>query len=83
MGIYDLVIGNKVDAKEMLKKIIFPNKFADVAHFAPKPKVDEKTNKVLYEAPPQVMNPTQQMGQVPGGMPMNSQDVGFDKDFEL
>lgn len=83
MGIYDLVIGNKVDAKEMLKKIIFPNKFADVAQFAPKPKVDETTNKVLYEAPPIVEQPVPVP--VPGVIPTGATIPGqtnFDKDFE-
>ena len=50
-GVYDVLIGKKVDAKEMLKKIIHPNTFADVAAFMPKLSVDEKTSKQLYEAP--------------------------------
>lgn len=49
MGVYDLLIGNKVDAKEMLKKIVFPNDISDVAYLMPKVNIDEKTNKATYE----------------------------------
>lgn len=51
MGVYDLLIGNKVDAKEMLKKIVFPNDISDVAYLMPKVNIDEKTNKATYETP--------------------------------
>lgn len=51
MGVYDLLIGNKVDAKEMLKRIISPNDISDVAYLVPKVNVDEKTNQASYETP--------------------------------
>lgn len=50
-GIYDLIIGSKVNAVDMLKKIVKPNSFSDVAHLMPKATVDEKTNRKLFEAP--------------------------------
>lgn len=49
IGVYDLIIGNKVNTKEMLKRIVYPNEFSDVAKYAPKTSVDENTNKVSYE----------------------------------
>lgn len=51
LGIYDLIIGSKVNAIDMLKKIVAPNSFSDVAHFMPKVTVDEKTNAKLFDAP--------------------------------
>ncbi|NLZ35606.1 MAG: hypothetical protein GX889_12035 [Clostridiales bacterium] len=50
-GIYDLIIGSKLDCTEIIKKIIIPNTLSDVAHFLPKIKVDERTNKKIFEAP--------------------------------
>jgi len=50
-GIYDLIIGSKVNAVDMLKKIVRPNSFSDVAHLMPKATVDEKTNRKIFEAP--------------------------------
>ena len=52
MGVYDLLIGNKVDAKALLKHIVYPNEFSDVAIYAPKVEIDESTNKVSYEKAP-------------------------------
>ena len=57
MGIYDLLIGNKVNAKEMLKKIIFPNKFSDIANLVPKVNVDETTSSISYETPVSIPKP--------------------------
>ena len=51
LGIYDLIIGSKVNAIDMLKRIVSPNSFSDVAHFMPKVTVDEKTNAKLFDAP--------------------------------
>ena len=50
-GIYDLIIGSKVNAIDMLKKIVKPNSFSDVAYLMPKATVDEKTNRKIFEAP--------------------------------
>lgn len=50
-GIYDLIIGSKVNAVDMLKKIVKANSFSDVAHLMPKATVDERTNKKIFEAP--------------------------------
>ena len=52
MGVYDILIGNKVNTKELLKKIVYPNEFSDVSMYAQKANVDEKTNKVTYEKAP-------------------------------
>lgn len=54
IGVYDLLIGNKVDIKEMIKTIVFPKEFSDVSMYAPKMKIDENTNKVSYEEAPKV-----------------------------
>lgn len=51
LGIYDLIIGSKVNAIDMLKKIVAPNTFSDVAHLMPKLTVDENTNEKMFEAP--------------------------------
>lgn len=48
-GVYDILIGQKVNVKDMIKKIIYPNKLADVIELMPKIRVVE--NKQLYEAP--------------------------------
>lgn len=50
-GIYDLIVGSKLDCTEIIKKIIRPNTLSDVAYFLPKIKVDERTNKKIFEAP--------------------------------
>ena len=50
-GVYDILIGNKVNVKDMIKKIIYPNKMADVIEFMPKIRVTDNDKKQLYEAP--------------------------------
>lgn len=50
-GVYDLLIGNKVNTKELLKSIVYPKEFSDVAMYAPKATINEKTNQVVYEQP--------------------------------
>lgn len=50
-GIYDLIVGSKLDCTDIVKKIIKPNKLSDVAQFLPKITVDEKTNTKLFQAP--------------------------------
>ena len=51
LGVYDLIIGDKISVKDLLKKIVYPTKFIDVAHYIPKVTVDEKTNKKIFSAP--------------------------------
>lgn len=51
MGIYDLIIGDKISVKDLLKKIVHPTKFVDVAHYIPKLTVDEKTSKTIFSVP--------------------------------
>lgn len=51
LGIYDLLIGSKVNANEMLERIVAPNTLSDVAHLMPKVTVDERTNKKLFNLP--------------------------------
>lgn len=50
-GVYDLLIGNKVNTKELLKSIVYPKEFSDVAMYAPKATINENTNQVVYEQP--------------------------------
>lgn len=50
-GVYDILIGNKVNVKDMIKRIIYPNKMADVIEFMPKIRVTDNDKKQLYEAP--------------------------------
>lgn len=50
-GVYDLLIGNKVNTKELLKSIVYPKEFSDVAMYAPKATMNENTNQVVYEQP--------------------------------
>lgn len=50
-NIYDIIIGNEIQAEEILDRIVSPNTFANVAHLVPKTNIDEKTGKKLYEAP--------------------------------
>lgn len=49
--IYDIVIGNQINANEILDRIVSPNTFANVAHLVPKANFNEKTGEKLYEAP--------------------------------
>ena len=51
IGIYDILVGQKVNAVDMLKRIIVPNNLSDVAQYIPKITVDENTNKQLFEVP--------------------------------
>lgn len=71
MGVYDLLIGNKVNTKEMLKKIVYPNEFSDVSMYAPKAKINEQTNKVSYEQAP-----------IPQKKVESKQETNFDKVVE-
>ena len=75
MGVYDLLIGNKVDAKEMLKRIIYPNELSAVSNLIPKEQVDESTNKVSYETPTIASAPT------PTPIVETKKEQSFENDF--
>lgn len=49
-GVYDILVGNKVNVKDILKRIVSPNKMVDVIAFMPKIKITED-GKQLYDAP--------------------------------
>lgn len=51
LGIYDLLYGANIKADEIIRLIRRENEFKDVAHLQMKPKFNEKTNEVLFEAP--------------------------------
>lgn len=51
-GVYDILVGNKLSAPEIIDLIREPNKFSDVAMYKPKMTIDQKTNEPLFEAPP-------------------------------
>lgn len=50
-GVYDVLIGEKINVLDILRVIKEPNNIADVKHLQPKISIDEKTNKQLFEAP--------------------------------
>lgn len=50
-GIYDVLIGEKINVFDIIRIIKEPNNIADVKHLQPKISIDEKTNKRLFEAP--------------------------------
>lgn len=50
-NIYDIIVGNEIQANKILDRIVSPNTFANVAHLVPKTNIDEKTGQKLYEAP--------------------------------
>lgn len=49
--VFDLVVGDNINMKEVCRMIESPNKYRDVFMYAPKVKVDEKTKKEIFEAP--------------------------------
>ena len=51
MGVYDLIVGDKISVKDLLKKIVHPTRFVDVAHYIPKITIDERTSKTIFSAP--------------------------------
>lgn len=61
-GVYDLVIGSKLDCTEIIRRIIEPKKISDVAHLLPKISVDEKTNTKIFEAPNSNVTPKAEVG---------------------
>lgn len=50
-GIYDVLYGEKINAKDVIGVMRYPNDYARVRHLQPKPIFDEELNKILYEAP--------------------------------
>lgn len=48
-GVYDIIVGDKVAIQDIVRKIIVPTKFGDVACLLPKISVDEKTKKKIFE----------------------------------
>lgn len=50
-GIYDILVGSRVNAKDMLRKICKPSTLADVSFLIQKVTVDEHTNKQTFEVP--------------------------------
>lgn len=50
-GIYDILTGEKINVGDIIRVVKEPNKFADVMYLQPKTKIDERTNKKIFEAP--------------------------------
>ena len=50
-SVFDLVVGDKVNVKEICNLVRNPNVYKDVSMYAPKVKIDEKTKKQLFELP--------------------------------
>lgn len=50
-GIYDILVGNRVNAKDLLRKICKANTLADVSFLVQKVTVDEATNQQSFEVP--------------------------------
>lgn len=49
--VFDLVVGDNINMKEVCRMIEHPNKYRDVFMYVPKVTVDEKTKKEIFEAP--------------------------------
>jgi cellulose biosynthesis protein BcsQ len=50
-GIYDILHGEKIPANEIIRLLRKANGYKDVQHLQPKPVLDERKNKVLFERP--------------------------------
>ncbi|MBP1308762.1 cellulose biosynthesis protein BcsQ [Paenibacillus sp. 1182] len=50
-GVYDILYGEKILSQEIIRLIRQPNGYKDVQHLQPKPVLDERKNKVLFEKP--------------------------------
>ena len=50
-SVFDLVIGDNINIKEVCKLIRKPNVWKDVCMYAPKVKIDERTKKQVFEPP--------------------------------
>ena len=50
-GIYDIIYSGKTNAKNIISLIKQPNGYREVQHLQPMPVLDEKTNKIIFQAP--------------------------------
>lgn len=50
-GVYDLIIGNSIQAFDLIELIKTPNSYADVKQFQPVPKLNGDKRTVSFEAP--------------------------------
>lgn len=50
-SVFDLVVGDNINIKEVCNLIRKPNVWKDVCMYAPKVKIDEKSKKQIFEAP--------------------------------
>lgn len=51
MQIFDILAEEKVPAKKIIDLVRNPNQYHHVAHFQPKPIIDEKSKEVVFQAP--------------------------------
>lgn len=50
-GVYDILYGEKIPSDEIIRLLRKPNEYKDVQHLQPKPVLDERKNKVLFQTP--------------------------------
>lgn len=50
-SVFDLVVGDNINIKEVCRLVRKPNLYKDVSMYAPKVKIDEKTKRQIFEAP--------------------------------
>lgn len=50
-GVYDILYGGNIKASEVISLIRKPNQYADIKHLHPMPILDEKSNKMIFQAP--------------------------------
>lgn len=50
-GVYDILYGEKIPTNEIIRLLRHPNEYKDIQHLLPKPVLDERNNKVLFESP--------------------------------
>lgn len=50
-SVFDLVVGDNINIKEVCRLVRKPNLYKDVSMYAPKVKIDEKTKKQIFEVP--------------------------------
>ncbi|MFF2531572.1 CpaE family protein [Brevibacillus sp. NPDC058079] len=50
-GVYDILYGEKIPSDEIIRLLRNPTEYKDVRHLQPKPVLDERKNKVLFESP--------------------------------
>lgn len=54
-SIYDITYEGKTTLSEIVSLIKYPKEYKDVSHLLPVPKVDERTKKMIFEAPEPVV----------------------------